>query len=75
VVVAAANADQGVLTAVQQLLAHTVKGTPINPGADHGKYKFTVIDKGNVPAAAKFFYDPGQQIAAYVARWKTEYGL
>jgi hypothetical protein len=73
VIIAAANADQSVLVAVDQILANKAKKTPPSPEADDGKYELTVLDKTNVPAAGKYHYDPDTQIADYVKKWKSEY--
>ncbi len=75
VMIVAANADQSVLTAVDQILAHYYKKTPISPTADVGKYTYAVVTKANVPPPGKFYYDPTTQIAPYTAKWKAEYGL
>lgn len=73
VVVAAANADTGVLTAVDQIIAKKAKEAGIDPGADRGKYRFEVIDKDNLPAPGSYRFDPAEQIAAFVRKWKAEY--
>jgi hypothetical protein len=72
VVVAAANADTGVLTAVDQIFAKKAKGD-LDPNADKGKYEFTFVDKSNVPASDTFVYDPAEQIAALAKHWDAEY--
>jgi hypothetical protein len=73
VVVAAANADTGVLTAVDQIFAGTAKKGDLDPNADKGKYEFRFIDKSNVPAPGTFAFDPAAQIATFVKQWKAEY--
>jgi ABC-type sugar transport system substrate-binding protein len=73
VVIAAANADTGILTAVDQIIAKKAKKAQIDPAADRGKYQFKVIDRKNVPAAGRYLFDPAEQIAAFVRKWKLEY--
>jgi ABC-type sugar transport system substrate-binding protein len=73
VVVAAANADTGVLTAVDQIFATTATKADVDPDADKGKYEFKFIDKTNAPAAGEFVYDPDTQIAESVKNWNAEY--
>jgi ribose transport system substrate-binding protein len=73
VVIAASNADTGVLTAVDQIIAKKVKKAAIDPAADQGKYQFKVVDNANVPAAGKYLFDPATQISTFVRRWKGEY--
>lgn len=75
VATATVNADQGVLTAISQILAHAATGAPINPKADEGIYTYLMVDKDNLPAAGKYVFDPAEQIAQYVGEWKSEYGI
>jgi ABC-type sugar transport system substrate-binding protein len=72
VVIAAADSDQSVLIAIDQLLAKKASGTAIDPKADAGKYEFKMVDKATVPADGLVF-DPADQIAAAVKEWQAEY--
>jgi ABC-type sugar transport system substrate-binding protein len=73
VAVAATNADTAILTAIDQILAHTAKHTAIDPNADSGKYQFVMISKANVPPAGQFYFVPQKQIDAFVSEWAAEY--
>jgi ABC-type sugar transport system substrate-binding protein len=75
VMIVAANADQSVLTAIDQILANYYKKAQISKTADVGKYHYAVVSKDNVPAAGAYYFDPDKQIAVYTAKWKAEYGL
>jgi ABC-type sugar transport system substrate-binding protein len=75
VMIVAANADQSVLTAIDQILANYYKKAQISKTADAGKYQYAVVSKANVPPPGKYYYDPTTQIAPYTAKWKAEYGL
>jgi ribose transport system substrate-binding protein len=72
VVIAAADSDISVLTAIDQLVAKKASGTAIDPKADVGKYTFSIVTKDNVPASG-FVYDPAEQIAAFAKKWESEY--
>jgi ribose transport system substrate-binding protein len=72
VVVAAANSDMSILTAIDQIVAHKAKGAAINPTADAGKYQFSIVTKANVPASG-LVYDPAKDIAPFAKTWESEY--
>jgi ribose transport system substrate-binding protein len=69
-VVAVANSDIGVLTAIDQIVGKKA-GKPIDPAADKGKYRYTTVDKSNVPAGGQFVYDTRPLIAKYVQKWRA----
>jgi len=69
--VVAVNADTSVLRAAEALMAHYTTGTTIPTDNDQSAYKYTVVDKANVPAEGKTFYGSGQQISDFVAHWKN----
>jgi ribose transport system substrate-binding protein len=75
VATAATDSDRGVLTALDQILAHAAKGTKVDPKADQGKYQYTMVDSSNVPPEGQFFYDPAPLIKQFVGQWKTAYAL
>lgn len=75
VATAATDSDRGVLTAVDQILAHSATGDAPDPKADQGKYQYAMVDASNVPAEGKFFFDPQPTIDEFVGTWKTAYGL
>jgi ABC-type sugar transport system substrate-binding protein len=72
VVIAAADSDISVLTAIDQLVAKKASGTAIDPKADSGKYTFSIVTKDNVPASG-FVYDPAKQLATFTKKWESEY--
>ena len=74
-VLAVANADTGILIAVDQIIAHTVNGTPIDPNAANGKFQFKIVDKSNLPPPGQFVFDPTTQINQFLATWKSEYAI
>lgn len=63
------------LTAVDQILAHAATGAEIDPDADQGLYEYVLIDESNVPAEGSYYFDPAEQIDAFVKTWKSQYGL
>jgi len=69
----AANMDTGALYALDAIYAFKASHTPIPTSDDQSRYTFTVIDKSNVPASGKFYFDPTGQIDTFVSKWKTEY--
>lgn len=72
VVTVAANTDETVGVAVDQLL-HVLTGGTANPNADAGKYTYKVIDKSNVPPAGQYAFPPQQTLNPWIAKWKSEY--
>jgi ABC-type sugar transport system substrate-binding protein len=72
VVIAAADSDRSVLIAIDQLLANKAKKTPIDPKADDGSYKFSIVTKDNVPPKG-YVYDPADQTAPFLKKWQAEY--
>jgi ribose transport system substrate-binding protein len=70
-----ANADYAMLVAVDQILAHTVKGDPIDPKAAEGRFEYKIVDKDSLPPEGKFVFDPQQQIDEFVTKWKSEYDI
>lgn len=77
VIAAATNADTGLLIALDQILKHAATGADVDPKADQadGTYEYEIVDKSNVPAAGAFRFDPAEQIATFVTKWKSEYSL
>ena len=72
---AVSNIDTGVLIAVDQIAAHAVKGTPINPNAASTAFKYVMLDKSNVPTGSAPYFNPNTELAQFVHKWSTEYVL
>ncbi|WP_345524459.1 sugar ABC transporter substrate-binding protein [Nocardioides endophyticus] len=68
-----ANADTGILIAIDQILAHKVDGAPIDPKAADGAFEFEVIDASNVPPEGETHFDVEAQIDTYVTKWEQQY--
>jgi ABC-type sugar transport system substrate-binding protein len=75
VATAATDSDRGMLTALDQILAHAADGTEVDPDAKVGEYQYEMVDAENVPAKGEFFYDPAPVIEEFVGQWKSDYGL
>jgi ABC-type sugar transport system substrate-binding protein len=73
VVTQAVNSDGGPLYALGQIVANKSKGSKIASGAPDTLWKWTVVDKSNLPDEGKFFYDPDAQINAWVKSLQSEY--
>ncbi len=75
VATAATDSDRGILTAIDQILNHSVTGEDVDPAADEGTYQYTMVEESNLPAEGAFYYDPAPTISEFVGEWKTAYGL
>ncbi len=73
VVTQAVNADAGPLAAISQIVAHKSKDTKIDSGAPKDLWTWEVVDKTNLPPEGEFFYEPDEQIAAWLKNLQSEY--
>lgn len=69
------NIDIGMVTAVDQIVAHKVDGTPINKDAAADVWEWKALDAQSLPAKGEFVFPLNDILAPFVARWQDEYGI
>ncbi|MFA4928662.1 MAG: hypothetical protein WC558_09095, partial [Patulibacter sp.] len=71
--------EQVSLVAVDQLLSHFEKGTPLDPKAADGlQVEYDIYTKDDHPELTKGYITPypvDEYLKPYVTKWQQEYGL